>query len=65
MSTMNQNDNDVEYGRDGDKPKLSTKASSATVDANSSSDDPFADREGKTLLWRGVKMTLVRVYIKS
>jgi hypothetical protein len=59
MSAMNKHDDDVEHGMDDDKPKLSTKASSATVDANSS-DDPFADREGKTLLWRGVNMTLVR-----
>jgi hypothetical protein len=34
-------------------------SNSATLDVNLS-DDPFAPREGKTLLWRGVNMTLVR-----
>ena len=45
------------------KPKLlgkSTKTVASAVSDLTSSDDPFAPREGKTLLWRGVNMTLVR-----
>jgi hypothetical protein len=37
------------------KPSMRTKGSMLAV-----SDDPFAAREGKTLLWRNVNMTLVR-----
>jgi hypothetical protein len=43
---------DVEDGR----PKYVDKQSS-TLDNH---DDPFAPREGKTLLWKNVNMTLVR-----
>lgn len=37
------------------KPRLFSKKSSVLA----ASDDPFAPREGKTLLWRNVNMTLV------
>lgn len=38
------------------KRTLTSKKSSVLA----ASDDPFAPREGKTLLWRNVNMTLVR-----
>ena len=41
--------------RQGKKPTLISKESSILP----SSDDPFAPREGKTLLWRNVNMILV------
>jgi hypothetical protein len=37
---------------------IPNNSNTTTMDVNLS-DDPFAPREGKTLLWRGVNMTLV------
>ena len=39
------------------QPDLSSEESSSNIVV---SDDPFAPREGKTLLWRDVNMVLVR-----
>ena len=39
------------------QPELSSETSSSNLAV---SDDPFAPREGKTLLWRDVNMVLVR-----
>ena len=39
------------------QPEISSEASSSTLAV---SDDPFAPREGKTLLWHNVNMVLVR-----
>ena len=41
----------------GNKPELTSKGSGSNLAV---SDDPFAPREGKTLLWRDVNMVLVR-----
>jgi hypothetical protein len=45
----------------GQKP-MSKKQMSSMI---STSDDPFAPREGKTLLWRGINMTLVSEHTSS
>lgn len=54
------NNGDVEEGVEATTtkvpPLVSKKSSTLNV-----SDDPFAPREGKTLLWRNVNMTLVRL----
>ena len=42
-------------GQHNKKTLMSKKSSMLAV-----SDDPFAPREGKTLLWKNVNMTLVR-----
>lgn len=47
----NMNDVEVAYGSGND-------TNNPTV--LSASDDPFAPREGKTLLWSNINMTLVR-----
>ena len=55
---------DVEYAAgqvvdtDTGKPVLS--ANDRTVSVLASRDDPFAPREGKTLAWKNINMTLVR-----
>ena len=46
---------------DSKKPVLLSKESSVLP----ASDDPFAPREGKTLLWRNVNMVLVRTLCKT
>lgn len=46
---------DTENGPAREKPKLGPKQSSV-LDRH---DDPFATREGKTLVWRNIQMTLV------
>jgi hypothetical protein len=45
--------NDIE-GQHNQKTLMSKKSSMLAV-----SDDPFAPREGKTLLWKNINMTLV------
>lgn len=45
---------DAEMGGARGKPKLESKKSSF-LDRH---DDPFATREGKTLVWRDIQMTL-------
>jgi hypothetical protein len=46
---------DIEIGKPEQPPRLTRHKSSALE----ASDDPFAQRDGKTLLWRNVNMTLV------
>lgn len=57
---------DIPLNRDSSKSEMSsderttnTKATSVVL---SSSENPFASRTGKTLIWRDVQMTLVRCY---
>jgi hypothetical protein len=48
-------------GRIPARPIVQRKMTSKKSSMLAVSDDPFAPREGKTLLWRNVNMTLVRV----
>jgi hypothetical protein len=53
---------DIDVDVDDQPPTFSstpTKTVPTTTSDISARDDPFAPREGKTLLWRGVNMTLV------
>lgn len=47
---------DVEVGNDTKKRPTYGSKQSSTLDTH---DDPFAAREGKTLVWKNVNMTLV------
>ena len=51
---MTPRDNDVEAGELPEGPVLEKEES--RLDA---SEDPFAHRDGKTLVWRDINMTLV------
>jgi hypothetical protein len=50
---------DVEKGTDAPKKHLAPDRGVSVLAAH---DDPFAPREGKTLAWKNVNMTLVRTY---
>lgn len=55
VSMSSPKENDVEIGAGTDSGKNFSRNES-TLDSH---DDPFAPREGKTLTWRNVNMTLV------
>lgn len=49
---------DIEGGEIPEAPVLQKEESRLDP-----SEDPFAHREGKTLLWRDINMTLVRIFV--
>jgi hypothetical protein len=57
---------DIPLNRNSSKSEMSSDERTANTKATSvvlsSSEDPFASRTGKTLIWRDVQMTLVRCY---
>ena len=65
---MSQNE-DVEYAAeqvvDADTGKPVFPSTDRTLSVLASRDDPFAPREGKTLAWKNVNMTLVRAILQA